>query len=1224
MKFHLPKKLLVAVLAAMGASTVHAKLVTPTEVLNVTASDDVYEITSDTKGITAPVTDEGAVIYSPFVKDGDGKATISSSLKSTAPLYVREGALEIKGTDTRVTLSPGTSLSSGTGSVPATSFSVAGKNATLIVDGAYLKNDSGSALNVGGPNGSGTLLITNGGTVYNHTQGSSLFIGYHSDFIDDSNVHAVTTTPESTDKYEGVYVSDEGNNKTFGKGTVTVEKGSELWTGYSGLYMAEGELNVRENSKMYIGYDWGNLAWANGFAAPIGVHAYSTSIINVSGGSLLSMGSKLYTGVLEEADKNRVQDHTRVIFNVDGTDSLFIVRGQASSTGCRVFLGTNANLTSSTTINITNGGAVDFLGATMGAGEGKSTVDINVGTGSSFVVQQDLVINEGTTINCAGSVSANTLTATAGSTICLSAISSVETDAAITIGESWTMSEGSVFELSLSDVIESGALNVAVANVAAAGVDVTGATLKLNTLLWESSDLKWDIQDNVTYITGTLTKNESVSIEAEDVTLNSAEALGDTTVSTSGDTTLSTGTGVTVNLPDTIANSGNLSISGSYDGSSLDTIEVEDTRVCVDGKEGNNGFYREGGTAILVVDNKGNATLTVDDGTTVKSKDGDSLKLYASGIAAGELDYSNYHIEDGNHSAAMSEIQGMRPDSTADLTITMTNGELVADADATDVQSTGGTIRTQGNVEVGGKISGSTSVVVTGDSDATISGANDYTGDTVISGENARLTVGEDNALGQGMVQLHNKGTLDLNGKAIANDINVTGCELHNASAYTGNIDVSGNLTICGTDATAGKVTLIGSGTIAPEGTETLTLGTLEVAAGASAPDQIAADTTVTDSLVLNNGAVLTMSGNLTMNNGSTIVLQGKGYRAGQILVTAGADSDMGDITVLMQNGEVAYTLLGNNQVQLTAVFDQDIANACTITNWGMATASRAFVNAVRGQRSNTGCIANGRGTAWVAVLGGNHDIDGSDIDLKGAAVGADVKVGEKSSVGIAFGYVEGDVRPTGLRSADQEGTYVALYGEHGLRKLSSTSCLSLDWVATYGNTESDWAGMDWEQQSLQLNSRLNWNKKVSDRLCVSVFGGLEYYTSESDTVENVKTGSLQNLRGEIGVGARYVAWGTPAVTDGKSGLVLARGCEKLVLHGEIRYMNDMVRSNPVIEQDGLRGKGDANPGRQGMGIEAGATYRIGERWSASANYGFNTMDDSREHRVNVGASYTF
>ena len=226
------------------------------------------------------------------------------------------------------------------------------------------------------------------------------------------------------------------------------------------------------------------------------------------------------------------------------------------------------------------------------------------------------------------------------------------------------------------------------------------------------------------------------------------------------------------------------------------------------------------------------------------------------------------------------------------------------------------------------------------------------------------------------------------------------------------------------------------------------------------------------------------------------------------------------------------------------------------------------------------------------------------------------------------MGYADGEVSPTGLRDVDQEGTYVALYGEHGLKKLSSTSCLSLDWVAAYGNTESEWNGMDWEQDSLQLNTRLNWNKKVTDRLCMSVFGGLEYYASESDTVNGVKTGSIQNLRGEIGVGARYVAWGTPgseAVTDEK-GATLAEarpGCEKLVLHGEIRYMNDMVRSNPVIEQDGLRGSGD-NPGRQGMGIEAGATYRISERWSASANYGFNTMEDSKEHRVNVGASYTF
>lgn len=106
-------------------------------------------------------------------------------------------------------------------------------------------------------------------------------------------------------------------------------------------------------------------------------------------------------------------------------------------------------------------------------------------------------------------------------------------------------------------------------------------------------------------------------------------------------------------------------------------------------------------------------------------------------------------------------------------------------------------------------------------------------------------------------------------------------------------------------------------------------------------------------------------------------------------------------------------------------------------------------------------------------------------------------------------------------------------------------------------------------------------------------------------------------------VGARYVAWGTPTTYDNKTGLVEYRGCNQPVLHGELRYLNDMVRDNPEVTMDGLRGEGE-NPGRSGMGLEAGATYRINDCWSTSANYSFNALDDSREHRLNVGASYTF
>ena len=397
--------------------------------------------------------------------------------------------------------------------------------------------------------------------------------------------------------------------------------------------------------------------------------------------------------------------------------------------------------------------------------------------------------------------------------------------------------------------------------------------------------------------------------------------------------------------------------------------------------------------------------------------------------------------------------------------------------------------------------------------------------------------------------------------------------------------------------------------------------GTLAVENGASATMDVA-DLFITENgvLSLNDGSTLNVTGSLTMDVGSVILVTGS-YDAGDVVLSATGDMDIEGVTITFADGKVQYELQ-NGQLVVTAAFDQAVADSLTLGNWGIATASRTFVNAVRGQRTNTGCIADGRGTVWAAVLGATNDIAGSDINLKGAAFGADMKVGEKSSVGIALGYTDADVKPTGLQTVEQQGIYVALYGEHALRKLSSTSCLSLDWVAAYGNTESDVQGMDWEQNSLQLNTRLNWNKKLTDKLCMSVFGGLEYFATDSDTVDGVKTGSVQNLRGELGVGASYVAWGAPDVYDGKGGLV-SPGCRKLVLHGEIRYMNDMVRSNPVVRMDGMSG-GSLNPGRQGMGVEAGATYRFNERWSASANYGFNAMDDSREHRVNIGAGYTF
>ena len=712
-------------------------------------------------------------------------------------------------------------------------------------------------------------------------------------------------------------------------------------------------------------------------------------------------------------------------------------------------------------------------------------------------------------------------------------------------------------------------------------------------------------------------------IDGAEVTLNHADALGGSSLSTKKESSLSTGDGVVAELNGTILNEGELTMSGTYKGLGLTSATSDDTRIGVDGNEGANGFLRDGETVVIVVENATGASLTLGGLTSVESN-GETYYLAASG-KAGAVDYSHYLIAEDGYQVCVSAINDVRTEADAQgsFEVELNKGTLIVDADVENLQASGGLVVAQG-ADIAGELSGSTSLLVAA-GDNTLSGDNSYTGDTVISGAMLALDPADGaNALGDSDVyltkneQTGEKGKLDLNRHAVQNDIVVTGCELHNALNYQGNLTVSGNLTICGTNANANELTLSGAGNIKPSGTETLTVNSLVVAADATSNEQLQVATTVNESIVLYGGAVLTMKDKLTLADGTVIVLHGA-YQGGDTLITL---DDAGDInktsgSVTLDNGYGAYELQGT-KVVLTGIFDQTIADAMAQANWGIPTASRAFVHAIRGQRTNTGCIANGRGTAWAAVLGAYNELDGGDVNLKGAAVGADMKVGRCSSVGMALGYLDGEVSPTGLSEVDQEGTYVALYGEHGLRKLSATSCLSADWVVAYGQTESKYKGMSWEQDSLQLNGRLSWNKQLSARLGLRVFGGLEYFTSDSGKVNGIDTGSIDNLRGELGVGADYVAWGIPA--DEKSG---NPGCRRLVLHGELRYFNDLDRENPVVRMDGLSGRGE-NPGRSGVGVDMGATYRINDRWSTSANYSYSSMDGSTEHRVNVGASYTF
>ncbi len=746
------------------------------------------------------------------------------------------------------------------------------------------------------------------------------------------------------------------------------------------------------------------------------------------------------------------------------------------------------------------------------------------------------------------------------------------------------------------------------------------------------------ITDNDVTLSGDNTHTLGTEINGVEVTLAHENALGNGAITTKGESGLVTAEGITANLPEAIQNSGALTIQGQFklDNNSAYSGEVADTYVDVDNQEGDNGFKREGLTYQVVVNNGQDATLTVGRDTTVQVGT-DNLRLFVDGLA-GKLNLETYYIRaagDGSETSSQEILSAAATGGITSVTVELTEetGKLTANSDI-EVNATAGTLITEAGANVTGTLSNTTinaaggtigatiengsTVTVSGNDTTTLSGNNSYDGGTLIDG--GSLLVENANSLGSGDVELANNGVLDLGNLAVTNNILVSGSTLKRAGALDANLTVSGELML--TDNTKAKtLTLRDNGTIRSAPGSSLTVDNADIQTNGDA--SITANLSINNNgtITLNNGNVLNVTGSITLSGITTLRLNGQ-YAVGTALVTATEALEADNVQLDYDDKSVRLEQVGNSLV-LTLNFKQESADTFTQGNWGIATASRAFVNTVRGQRNNTGCIANGRGTAWFSILGAQNNMDGSDVSVQGAAVGADFRIKPAHMMGIAFGYADGDVSPTGLSKVNQEGYYAAVYGEHMLATPTPTRSWVFDWVLAYGTTESKQNSDSWEQDSLQVNARVSRHSRISERLGVNAFAGLEYFATGSDTVNGTKTGSIQNVRGEIGVGINYILWGAANRSNSETAPGLSNACRRLEVYGELSYFNDMVRHNPVIRMNGMSGD-SCNPGRNGIEVQAGATYRINTRWTTSANYSFSAMEDSTEHRFNVGASLSF
>ncbi|EJN2899880.1 autotransporter-associated beta strand repeat-containing protein [Salmonella enterica subsp. enterica serovar Monschaui] len=283
-------------------------------------------------------------------------------------------------------------------------------------------------------------------------------------------------------------------------------------------------------------------------------------------------------------------------------------------------------------------------------------------------------------------------------------------------------------------------------------------------------------------------------------------------------------------------------------------------------------------------------------------------------------------------------------------TLVATNVDALGSGDVTDNATlelnTGGTFDNA--------ISGSGQVVKSGDETLTLSGANSYTGGTLIS--SGTLVANDVNALGTGDVT--DNAVLELN----------TGGDFDNAISGSGQVVKSGDetLTLSGANSYTGG-TLISGGTLVASNVEALGSGdvtdnaVLELNTGGTFDNAISGSGQV----VKSGDDALTLSGANTYTGGTTI--NGGTLVASNVEALGSGDIDNYASLQLNASGQFVTANLTTHDNATTAIGAGSALRANTLTQEANSTLAVHLTN------SNSGAIV----TADRANLGGTLDITG-------------------------------------------------------------------------------------------------------------------------------------------------------------------------------------------------------------------------------------------------------
>lgn len=704
-------------------------------------------------------------------------------------------------------------------------------------------------------------------------------------------------------------------------------------------------------------------------------------------------------------------------------------------------------------------------------------------------------------------------------------------------------------------------------------------------------------------ISGTVTP-ASVTVSSDKATTwNGSGSLGGTASLTkdgSGTLTINTANSYSGN---TIINAGTVSVGNdSALGSGI--ITMNGGALNINGKQLTNNALLVKGTSSVAAGTDGFVDNMAMEADGVVSGDGELLHADTLTVS-GTLSTKNLNLAYGN-------IKG--GSITVLETATVQNGYLGSDLNASTLEKKG-----SGLIQMSGKNSFIGGITVMGGQLALLEGGSTKGNISVKSGASllTAQTVNGDIALENGAAMyLRPDATYKLSGHMLSS----AGGTLHGSlTTATGSVTE-----LSGTGLAITQNATLSGGNIVYTGTAKLDVqGTLTLAAATGLTGNWTTGTTYT---IMHAGSIKNTSGvkdlyslfNLSntaytiSSTGKDITLTPKAVKSAlarmAAALSASAEPEAADLklagedTAVTEAGGTARGVITDSAVR-------GIADSIIQADWGVLNAARSFSGTLHRHYATKDLYnSERRSAAWADALGGmtrqssHGGHAGADSELAGGAVGVESTFGQGSCLfGMGIGYTRNRINTFGQPGLKQDGTQVGIYAAPGVHVHGATYSGELS--ASYDRTETrgtlGYSREKWDQDSLVLSARLN----AANDAGSGVFIGLEYAATSSGRIGDVRTGSAQNLRGELG---------------GRLGKVC--GAFSACVEGALT--GDMMRHNPATDL-GDRYHG-ANPGRIGGRISAGIGYAISDSWELRASYTFQGAKHNNSHSATIGTTYKF